>query len=322
MENNELTEMDYYLIKKLFVISKLILNNYYELVETEFDGNIDSKEYNTLKNELMIAIAMERELYGQIPTIDKAKQILDFVDNGEYIVFEDLIFSIFVESTIETYVVNRVISRLNYLVDINTYNYKIKNTSPDSNITNSIYLQINIENDIANTILVILNKYINDPKYDNIRFMLLEYKYLLINYFYDIEKNMLVNDFKISDNVIWSSKFVADAQNINDEIYRREVCDYCTGILSELRDHLLDTLIFKKEYIKQIGEYEYTAYIKIIEIIIRSVLLFTSDEIVNNFVNTLLSDFKENNIDTKLFTDTFDNYLNDQRLIMVLNLNR
>lgn len=160
------------------------------------------------------------------------------------------------------------------------------------------------ELDVLNTILAILNKYINDSNYQTIRLFLIRFKYMLSFAFQKIEQDLLENNFEINPDLYWGAKLVVDVHNGNINDLKKSNEGFSEDIIYEQSDNLTRLIFEDLSNITNFG----SAVIS--EIIIRASLLFSTDETIKNFRNFILCELKDSEEDNKIIESVVSRAVN------------
>ena len=325
------------MIKRLIVITKTISKIYYDLIDLESQGEKNTTKFLLLKEELETALEIEKELYEKIKSVEKAINILDYFSKFD-LSFEKLLGLIF-DNSDEEMVKARITSKLDYFVKVNKFEDEKENFEdfdvdeekdddeeyiPEEEFTKLARMQMAIENDIINTILKLLNEYLNDSNYNNILYVLVEFKYLLCFAFPEIEEKKVANNFEIDDKLIITNKFVADILGISVGELQEQKDDYCMDILESSRNTLISFLDKKQEEIPDIHDTDYFIDATIAEIFIRTCLLFANEDILKNFIQQIENDIEEisekNEGIVPIIHRAIRNYNQDREKPMLLSL--
>ena len=142
------------------------------------------------------------------------------------------------------------------------------------NVNGKAYSQIEIciQSDYVSTVLTILNKYLNNNKYINIRNLLLRIKNNYAFLHEEIETDLLEHNFKINSELNWKAKIYADIAGLDeDAVFQIE-----EGLGNEVFDKKIDDIItIEKEELEDNEVYfQYT----LAQILIRSAMLFLGEE--------------------------------------------
>ena len=147
---------------------------------------------------------------------------------------------------------------------------------------NILVINASIIKDFVNTVLIILNSYLSDSKYNTINDLLLSFKYSLSFLYEDIEKDFLENDFNINNDLYWESNVVADYYRLDREKLNAIKRGTVFSIFKEKTDNIIEIDINKQSNKQEIFIYT------ISEILIRASLLLFGDKTVDYLKNQKL----------------------------------
>ena len=179
-----------------------------------------------------------------------------------------------------------------------------------------------IDEDIINTILVILNKYIKDNKYSRIKEMLLTLKYNIEFIYYNISQILIRNSYEIPDELYWKSIYESEMLKISDSDLDYYYEDKVKDILIRNIDYLTDQFYLNLE-----DDYEF-GKCTLAEIFIRSMILFIKEDTLDT-LRERFTDMSE--ISKYLFDDVsgeelvynaLSHYREDLELPRVIRLER
>lgn len=331
MEDNTLTENDYKLLKKLVVITRSILSNYYCLMELENNNENNTEEHHKIVNELQVNFEMEEELYSNITDIYKVRDLLFFLNGYNRGMFENYLFLIFDYET-DSLIKSRISSKLEYMMDTMEFVHdEDEEITEESEANEKEFLALNkiqiaIEADIINTIIKLLNDYINNPDYRGIKYSLIEYKYMLIFLFGDIEKETVKNNYEQKDSLNWSHKLIADFYGIKEKLLIDQEEDYSLDLLAEGRELLISLLDSKIEKIENIEDSDYYFDAIVFSIIIRTCLLLINGDLKDSYINLIQDDLNEikdkNETVVPIINEILNEYKHDVELPSILRLKR
>lgn len=338
MENSELTEKELNTLRKIVVITRSIVNNYYNLIKLENDGNKDTSEYSDIVSELAINFEMEDELYSKFNDLKTISDLLYYVNGNEEVQFENFIFSIMgVEP--DRLIKERIAYKLKYMLDIlemdeneseefeNLSDEEIKRTQNlEKEILIKNQIQLAIEYDYVNAMIHLLEEYINNPFFKSAKYELIEYKYLLIYITSDLEKELVKRNYEINDELNFAHNFISDIFGFSKKYIRDQEDDYSVDLLEEGRELLISLLDSKIEAIIDIQDSDYLIDAAIFSTIIRTSLLFSSKETVINFIDAFKEDVKriesKNETVVPIIEDIIAKYEKDREMPNILILKR
>ena len=179
-------------------------------------------------------------------------------------------------------------------------------------------LSTETEKDILNTALKILEEYLVNDDYKNIKINLIEFKYRMSYLFQNLEYEFLKDIFGIKEKLYWGAELIVDLGRGEKEDLVLCKNSYAEDMLYDQEENLMN---FKYQDLNNIDVY---ASAIICQIIIRAALLFVDDERRENFKEFFLSEYefgnKENSILDKIVADTFSKYEKDLELPWILSL--
>ena len=249
MKDYKLNTNDYNNINNLIRLSEELCLNYQNLYKLEITNKKEINEYNENIKKLLVLKNKEDKLYN-----------LDFNIYQEYLLF--IIDNFF--NKLNNNIINNI-TALNYdslpiqRVIINLFNKIIENKniineldSEDIDIinrlneemninnliNNSIKIQRSIKDDILTTFIYILEEEINKKKNLYLKDKLIKVKYYTAFINKNIEKELLKNNFKISELYL-TSKLVSDMYKIDEELYYGLLKKYSFDIVIEEIKELL-----------------------------------------------------------------------------------
>ena len=167
------------------------------------------------------------------------------------------------------------IKNAEFIIDVSDENILNKQSS-----RNILLINATIIKDFLNTLLTILNFYLNDEKYYIINDLLLNLKYGISFLYEEIEADFLENDFNINNILYWQANALADYYRLDREklkaIQRGVVINFYEEKIDSIIRISLDSESDKQEI------FDYT----ISEILIRASLLLLGEKTVN-YLKTL-----------------------------------
>ena len=327
-----------YLFNMIYTVELIIRRTYDKLIQLELNNNKNSDTYNSLKNQLDGLKKLEDFYFGKIDG-KKAIIIERAIESYGYISFEDYFYKIY--STEES---KNIIARISYkiedILDEEDKKQALEDDDEDifddemDNIDYAEYgeiyrhyienshcmdiLQKSVEYDLLNTFLKILNEYIINPRYENIKSTLIRYKYLISYIFPEIEQEFIKNNFDINNNLYWGSKLIVDMYSEDEELLNFIKSNYADYLLFENCDHLLNMMSFDIHH----GE-NYAKAISF-QIIIRACSLFVSEDTLNDsncILMDCLNEMGHNNIEVEnIIKNSINKIKIDKELPLKLSL--
>ena len=311
MDNINLTKEDYENLKKLFFITQKIKWAYDNLADLEINNKKETKEFTKWTNYLQTLLELEEQIYiiiGKNPK--KISDMLYYIlDNNPYNIADVLIC--LNNDSVEDILKNRVSARFDYL--LNTMPFDEEETDEleeyqeflvDETIEEmeaDFFYQANVdlmmEQDVINTILKLIENYINNPEFINIKDNLIEFKYKLAFAFKFVEKDFLTNNFVVNDTLFWQTKMYTDVNGKNGNKTLDECkSNYAEDLLYEQYGYLLE--MFYNDFSDK-NEY---AKMFITEIFVRTGLILADEKVAGSFILMMESEIdylEKNNIHNK-----------------------
>ena len=342
MDNSlKLTQEDYENLRKLFFIVKKIKWAYDNLAILEANKQKDTEEFTNWVGYLNKLLELEKQIYYIIGNdAKKINNMLDYILGSDAYNITDVLTYIN-EDEEEEMLKNRVAAYFDYLLltmpfpdDEEEENeedeIEIEEESEEINVEaddleREFFYQSSVdlmmEQDIIHTILEILKNCLTNPYYENIKNDLIKFKYKLSFSFAFVEKEFLENNFNINDTLFWQTKMYTDTEGKNgNKTLNKCKSTYVDDLLREQCDDLLEMfyngLRNKDGYAKLI----------IIEILVRTGLIFASQKIIDNFIVSIKSGIdylEENNIHNKkvknIIYNSFSHIEEDKTLPNILS---
>jgi len=343
MKKYKLSHEDYENLKRLFLIEFNIYNIYSKLSLLESENKKNSAEYQKEIENLKHHITLEEEFYRKYSNRPvKISEILFYLIGNEK---NDFVFNLSCinDDKIESLIRIRIVNRLEKIIEIDEFLEDEELTeeeyaslsmidaevidSLDSEITDAeeverkhfieTSIDYEIEKDILNTILKILNEYINNPKYLSIINKLIKFKYLLSLTFKDLENDFLEHNFEISENLYWTSKLKADGFSTDTSYYDESLHDYIEDIFVEFGNLLLGL------YEQSTKNVNYSA-VTISEIILRAISIFGDEYTLQTYYEYLKETINDRNITNNellnLLDKTYNFFKSDRELPSIISL--
>ena len=344
MQKYKLPSEDYENLKHLFLIEFTIYNIYNKLTSLESENKKNTEEYNKYVNSLTYHMSLEDDFYKKYSDKPvKISEILFYLIGNEK---NDFVFNLssIMSDKIENLIRIRIVNRLEKIITFEEYLEDEELTEDDYACLNMIDAEIienldseiteaeeverkyfietsidyEIEKDILNTILRILNEYINDYRYQSIKDKLIKYKYLLSLTFKNIENDFIENNFEISESLYWTSKLKADGFGTDTTYFYESKHDYVEDIFVEFGNMLLD--LFENCQENDINSYD----LIISQIVIRAISIFSDKYTLQTYYDYLKETIKDRNILNSGFINlldaTFESYKIDRELPSIISL--
>lgn len=343
MEKYNLAQEDYENLKQLFLIEFNIYNIYSKLSLLESENKKTSEEYKKYLESLNYHISLEEDFYKKYSKKPvKISEILFYLIGNEK---NDFVFNLSCISSdkIEELIRIRIVNRLEKIIEIDEFLDDEELTEEeyaslsmiDAEVIDDLDSEIieaeeierkhfietsidyEIEKDILNTILRILNEYINNPKYQIMKDILIKFKYLLSLTFKEIENDFLDHNFEISEDLYWTSKLKADGFSTDTTYYDESRHDYVEDIFVEFGNLLLDL------FDPSTDNSNYND-VTICEIIIRAISIFSNEYTIQTYYEYLKETINDRNITNEeliiLLDNTYNFLKNDRELPSIISL--
>ena len=318
-------------IQNLLAITSSINETYGKLKELEINNKKESKEYQSLIEGLKSSLELEKFIYEKIPKdINVLTQIEQTIcnskDNWINFSLQDNINAILshhdlvnLRINLKLFNIMLAIKNADFIINVNN-----NNVLENQSTRNILIINTTIIRDFINSILIILNSYLYDSKYNVIKDLLMDVKYSLSFVYEEIENDFLENNFNINNDLYWEATAIADYYRLDREklsaIQRGTVYFLYNEKINDVIKISLDQESSKQEI------FEYT----IGEILVRASLLLFGDKTVNYLRNQkvqLAPDVphtKEWQENLKNAQKRLDNVLNmydkDKELLQVISL--
>lgn len=193
---------DFKQMESLIKTASSIDSLYQKMYELEIHGKKDTEEYKKLFDYLIIALEVENKIYKD-SKLDYKKGFAWF----DYLIDNKLPFDYVsdLESIMRQDYNHRIIRRI-----LNSLLYQITLESD---------VQKALEKDVINAYLVFLQESIDKQNYHNLKKNLIKSKYNTAFIKKEIETEMILSNFTISNTLYISSRFIADLMNMDLEFY-------------------------------------------------------------------------------------------------------
>ena len=340
----------------IYTIESQIKQNYDILSELEVQNKKETKEYQISKANLKKLIHHEKVFFSKLD-INKARTLLKKLNTYSYFVFEDYINTIYypkdvniinsrISYKLDSIINNSLNNQVSEIVyenddyvldefenedffedfedfeDFELDNYEQEEESALTKFEKGLVyidnLQEAVEHDIINTILKLLNDYIENNKYKDIKPYLTKYKYLMAYIFPYLEQTFIKNNFNISKDLYWGSALIVDLYREDEQLLDSMKAEYADNLIYIQLSNLLDLMD------KAINNNEKYAKAISFQIIIRSCMLFADEYTIDHFLSITKESLKTINISNKVVEDVINNSFNkleiDQQLPLKLSL--
>lgn len=322
MENYGLTEKDYQILKELLKINKKIKSIYDNLYKLEICHSKDNEEYKEVIKSLKQEIIKENKIYELIgKDIERLYAYANYIfPNGICELDEEI--EVLKNDNSSELIKLRVAKRINDLINEFVFEdfedeYDSLNCDDEMDCEEEFrkdcLIQKTIEEDIVNTILVILNKYINNPNCSIVKDKLIKFKYNVAYTNKIIEYYILNNNFIINDNLYLKSIFISDIERKDKEDTLATFYDYVNNLCHFEIDELIRLLNINDK-----------SNIILTLIIIRSCLVYIHNKKVDNTKKILELEILLSSIDNELIinliNDMFVENNKDKEIPQILSL--
>lgn len=318
MREYQFSTKDFELLKKLLKVTKNIKLVYNDLYNLEVNNKKNSDEYRELVKTLKYHIKKEEEYYSLIS--DKIESMYSYMDclfpNGCNEFEEEIEFLKYdKESDILRMRLSNKINELinNYSFEDDFYDSEEEVYENEEELIDyekeyqkGVLIENIIKDDIYSSILVILNKYINNDKYSFVVNKLIKFKY---NYSYmhkNAEKSMLDNNFEINNDLYIKSILITEMQgkNINDTY------DVLTDYIKDIYEMQLRDLVY---LIKDENNIDIkNEQVVLTTMLLRSLCLFMTKREVNNFKSTINLELLLSMLDNTKVIDIIEEMLSER----------
>lgn len=318
MRKYQFSTKDFELLKKLLKVTKNIKLVYNDLYNLEVNNKKNSDEYRELVKTLKYHIKKEEEYYSLIS--DKIESMYSYMDclfpNGCNEFEEEIEFLKYdKESDILRMRLSNKINELinNYSFEDDFYDSEEELNDNEEELIDyekeyqkGVLIENTIKDDIYSSILVILNKYINNDKYSFVVNKLIKFKY---NYSYmhkNAEKSMLDNNFEINNDLYIKSILIIEMQgkNINDTY------DVLTDYIKDIYEMQLRDLVY---LIKDENNIDIkNEQVVLTTMLLRSLCLFMTKREVNNFKSTINLELLLSMLDNTNVIDIIEEMLSER----------
>ncbi len=264
-------------LRKLIDINIKIKEIYDSLREMEINYKTESKIFQNKLHILKKLVLAENKIYEMFK--NEPEKIIDAYNKISFSsesLFEmnvltelDDVANDYSENLVRTRIANHL---LNLFLNSDESSMELANMP--FNIDGKAYSQIEIciQTDYVNTVLTILNYYINDKKYNSIRNLLLRIKDNYAFLHEEIEFDLLEHNMQINPNLNWKTKIYADIAGLDEW----EVDQIAEGLGNEVfDDKIMDIITIEEE---ELGDIEACFQYYLAQVLVRSSMLFLGEE--------------------------------------------
>lgn len=275
-----MTKFNYDELNSLLNITRLIINKYNEIYSYESISEKESLEYENRIKELKKLLLIEEMIYNTLDLNILSKSLFSHIDMfSQNRLVHDFIasFSMSDERIMQRRIFKKVVEKIE------------KEQNPHDKLIGIKELEKTVKEDYVNTLLVILNKYINNENLYIISNYFLKLKYNISAIFGFVEKDFLANNFSINPNLVWKHESVANINNINTNDLRSimltesfNAMNYFIAHIKNLDEHDFDNpIIFASGMLGQI--FLRTSFL----------FAFLSEDLKQKFINSFSLEIEE-----------------------------
>lgn len=273
-------------IEELLNISNTINNIYEQLYQLEIDNKIESHNYQKLIDYLKEKTTIENQKYAKL-NYKQCKNIFSFLLTSNKLLKENntecLLFQKYddkIPRRIMSFLSKKIILDENYQQEnielINNIGINIPSDEITKILNKNVKIEDAVRTDVLSILLTILNEYISNKKYNKYKNELIKLKYYILLINKDIEEQLLITKFNISNYIYLNSNILTNILKVHQEQY-----DLIKNIETEL-----STLIHISELL-ELKDTDYNNDKKNIESIIRqcyirALLTLMNEEAVYN----------------------------------------
>lgn len=296
-------------LRKLLSIAESLWDTDMELIKLESEDKTECLEFQDIINRRRTTLSLEESLYSKI-SFDEAAELVTYLYALENISEE--LKAVISPETMEI-VKKRVIIKLSNVID------SIKRKSFSSSIDQRYYdiydIECFVKEDLVNTILTILNLYLNDIRFKNIKDFLLVFKHKMGFIYPFIGEDFMDNNFNINPKLYWKSGALAELKGekfAHEKFQNNIAIDLVSEILYDVKD--LTDLPYDISILYQI--------------LARTFFLFSKDEefkkrIINNWKRILDDSMEKGNAKNNLLIIKAIDYIEaDKELVSIISFQR
>ena len=318
----KLTNEQYVFIKKLFQITRTILEDYDRLHNLEINGRKNSSEYDATLESLKFNLHLEEEMYEEIEEDVEFIYLLEEYVAPGYIPSLEGELEIIKSENKDDIVKLRILGRIGNIINkeiISADHFLGRFDSSDDESPFDIEdqldelpdeidmiaksyqglkeLDISIEKDLVNAILYILNIYINDPQYSKYKDRLLKMKYNIAFIYRNVEDYLVENNMEINPTLYIESKLTLDINGCQPSMLFKRM-DLFKGdiIFTQVND------LFKL-ITEEMDEQDKEFNMIIIKLLLRVCFMFGNAKEIRDFQKSTNEDFESAEIKTSLVDD-------------------
>lgn len=328
--SEKLTKEEYLFIQKLLEITKTILEDYDRLHHLEVNGRKNTSDYDVALETLKFNLHLEENLYKKLEenmelvykiqvyiTPDYVPGLADELEIIKYESRNELV-KLRINNRLCNIIDNEVVSEDNFLGSYDDTYDEFEDDLDDEidedipkNMDDAVKkmedyrdLDISIEKDFINSILFILNSYINNPRYSEYRDRLLRLKYNISFIYRSPEDYLVENYMDINDKLYIESKLTLDIQQRDSEELFKRIDGFKDDIIFSQNNDLFRLLT------EEVEEDDKEFYIIVIKIFLRVCFMFGSVKEIKQFQKSTNYDFECAEIKTPLVDEIANELIN------------
>lgn len=261
-------------LNMLLNITSSIHNSFIKLLNLEISGQKETEEYKSLISSTNSSKLLEDSIFKRLCSSVNKQELLKELLGSE---------GIALNNELDVAVSNNRDKLIKRRIAIKLINSSEKNNFAEYDIV--------IKQDFINTVLTILNIYINDTKLAKYSNELLYLKYNLAFLYEFVESDLIEHEFNINPTLYWCAQFHAELKHIGANFTTMSNLRMSTKIIDTNFEFLLKqnsyALNDRNNYVKSI----------ISQILLRTSLMFVRKDIVDSleeavkqqiFVNTMM----------------------------------
>lgn len=315
--------------RQIIDVSQKILNMYKLLIKLELSQLKNTDIYINIVKKLKLLINKEKTLYSELPESEISLILGNLFGKG-FLSFEDYINACVILNDDNKMLLTRISFRLEEILNnidcapieneqYDEYEEELEDITDEVDIDYLNALDRSLEEDIVNTIIYVIDSYVSNDDYKEIKEKLLYYKYMLLYIFADNEKDYFKSNFEGKNDLYWGMRLIFDMNDDDNEetlttIKLEMSSDLLYGHGDELLNKLFDEIINIDELAKAIYS----------QIMIRVCSLFVDEKHFNEFKLFMEQEIEESRIDNPLIKNiikkALSSYEKDIELPCVLSL--
>lgn len=196
-------------MQSLIQIANLIYKKYVEIYELELDGKENVELYQKKLNELERLIALEESMYKNLDTKTLGQSIKHYID-------------MFTEDKLASELKDVYASEKTRLIERRIFRRIVKSVELANNSFSKLQqpeiIGDALKRDFIKTLLAIINEYINNEHFKDIREYFINLKYNIAFIYGNIERDLLNSKFRINSRPVWLHESVAKDIGIDENV--------------------------------------------------------------------------------------------------------